>query len=98
MIVQDLATIVFMATLPPLAGGDPVAPIVLALVKAAAVPRRSRSSSGRGLLPWLFRIVARLGSRELFLLAVFATALLAAFISSARVRAVARPRARSSPG
>ncbi len=82
MILQDLATIVFMATLPPLAGGDPVAPIVLALIRAAAFLAVAFLIGARA-LPWLFRIVARLGSRELFLLAVFATALLAAFISSA---------------
>jgi len=82
MILQDLATIVFMATLPPLAGGDPVAPIVLALIRAAAFLAIAFLFGARA-LPWLFRIVARLGSRELFLLAVFATALLAAFISSA---------------
>jgi CPA2 family monovalent cation:H+ antiporter-2 len=34
-------------------------------------------------LPWVFRSVSRLGSPELFLLSVFATALLAAFLSSA---------------
>jgi monovalent cation:H+ antiporter-2, CPA2 family len=82
MIIQDLATIVFMAALPPLAGGDPVAPIVLALIRAAAFLAVAFLVGAR-VLPWLFRVVARLGSRELFLLAVFATALLTAFISSA---------------
>jgi CPA2 family monovalent cation:H+ antiporter-2 len=82
MILQDLATIVFMATLPPLAGGDPVAPLVLALIRAALFLTVAFVIGAR-VLPWLFRVVARLGSRELFLVAVFATALLTAFISSA---------------
>jgi CPA2 family monovalent cation:H+ antiporter-2 len=38
---------------------------------------------GARLLPWLFLATSRLGSSELFLLAVFATALLTAFVSSA---------------
>jgi CPA2 family monovalent cation:H+ antiporter-2 len=38
---------------------------------------------GTRVLPWLFRTVSRLGSSELFLLSVFATALLAAFVSGA---------------
>ena len=82
MILQDLATIVFMATLPPLAGGDPVAPIVLALIRAAAFLAIAFVIGAR-VLPWLFAVIARLGSRELFLVAVFATALLTAFVSSA---------------
>jgi CPA2 family monovalent cation:H+ antiporter-2 len=82
MILQDLATIVFMAALPPLAGGDPVAPIALALIRAAVFLAVAFLVGAR-VLPWLFGVVARLGSRELFLLAVFATALLAAFISTA---------------
>jgi CPA2 family monovalent cation:H+ antiporter-2 len=82
MILQDLVTIVFMATLPPLAGGDPVAPIVLALIRAALFLSLAFVVGAR-VLPWLFRVVARLGSRELFLLAVFATALLISFVSSA---------------
>ena len=35
-IVQDIATIVFIVALPPLAGGDVVGPFLLALAKAAA--------------------------------------------------------------
>ena len=34
-IVQDIATIVFIVALPPLAGGDVVGPFLLALAKAA---------------------------------------------------------------
>ncbi|HET7727472.1 MAG TPA: cation:proton antiporter family protein [Candidatus Limnocylindrales bacterium] len=82
MILQDLATIVFIAGLPPLAGGDPIGPIALSLVRAA-VFLAVTFLVGTRLLPVVFRAVARLGSPELFLLAVFATALLAAFVSSA---------------
>ena len=82
-IVQDIATIVFIVALPPLAGGDLVAPFALALVKARDRSSPSPTSSGRGCCRGCSATVARLGSRELFLLAVFATALLTAFVSSA---------------
>ncbi len=82
MVVQDLVTIVLMAMLEPLAGGGSAAPLLLALVRAAAFLALA-FVVGTRLLPWLFRTVSRLGSPELFLLSVFATALLAAFISSA---------------
>jgi CPA2 family monovalent cation:H+ antiporter-2 len=39
MIVQDLATIVLMALLEPLAGGDVTAPLLFALLKPAGLPR-----------------------------------------------------------
>lgn len=82
-IVQDIATIVFIVTLPPLAlGSDFIVPIEIALAKAAAFLILAYVVGTR-LLPWLFGSVARLGSNELFLLAVVATALLTAFISSA---------------
>ena len=82
MVVQDLVTIVLMAMLEPLAGGGSLAPLLFALVRAA-VFLAVAFVVGLRLLPWLFRTVSRLGSPELFLLSVFATALLAAFISSA---------------
>ncbi len=82
MIVQDIGAILMMAILPPLAGGDLLGPLVLALVKAALFLVLSYVVGTR-LLPWLFRTVSRLGSPELFLLAVFATALITAFVSSA---------------
>jgi monovalent cation:H+ antiporter-2, CPA2 family len=82
MIVQDIATIVFIVALPPLSGGDAVVPILLALVKAAIFLALAYFVGTR-LLPWLFVTVARLGSSELFLMAVVATALLTAFVSSA---------------
>ena len=46
-IVQDIATIVFIVALPPLAGGDVVVPFAVAMVKAAVFLGHRLSSSGR---------------------------------------------------
>ena len=81
-IVQDIATIVFIVALPPLAGGDVIVPFAAAMVKAVVFLALAYIVGTR-LLPWMFATVARLGSSELFLLAVVATALMTAFISSA---------------
>ena len=81
-IVQDIATIVFIVALPPIAGADVVGPFALAIGKAAVFLALAYFVGTR-LLPWIFASVARLRSPELFLLAVFATALLTAFVSSA---------------
>lgn len=81
-IVQDIATIVFIVALPPIAGGDVVVPFLLALGKAA-IFLAIAYLLGTRLLPRMFSAVARLGSGELFLLAVVGTALLTAFVSSA---------------
>jgi CPA2 family monovalent cation:H+ antiporter-2 len=81
-IVQDIATIVFIVALPPLAGGDLVGPLALALGKAALFLAIAYLGGTR-FLPWVFTTIARLRSPELFLLAVVATALLTAFASSA---------------
>jgi CPA2 family monovalent cation:H+ antiporter-2 len=81
-IVQDIATIIFIVALPPIAGADVVGPFALALLKAAVFLVLAYVVGTR-LLPWIFASVARLRSSELFLLAVFATALLTAFVSSA---------------
>lgn len=82
MIVQDLATIVLIAMLEPLAGGDAAGPLLLALLKTLLFLGLAYLVGTR-LLPRLFGWISRLGSPELFLLSVFATALLAAFVSSA---------------
>ena len=82
MIVQDLVTIILIALLEPLAGGDAVGPLLLALLKTIVFLALAYVVGTR-LLPRLFGWVSRLGSPELFLLSVFATALLAAFVSSA---------------
>ena len=81
-IVQDIVTILFIVALPPLAGGDIVGPLAFAVVRAALFLALAYVIGTR-VLPWLFRSVARLGSSELFLLTVVATALLTAFVSSA---------------
>jgi CPA2 family monovalent cation:H+ antiporter-2 len=81
-IVQDIATIVFIVALPPLAGADLVGPLVLALGKAALFLAIAYLGGTR-FLPWVFATIARFRSPELFLLAVVATALLTAFASSA---------------
>lgn len=81
-IVQDIATIVFIVALPPLSGGDLFVPFALAMGKAAVFLGLAYVLGVR-LLPWAFGTVARLGSSELFLLVVFATALLTAFVASA---------------
>jgi monovalent cation:H+ antiporter-2, CPA2 family len=83
MIVQDVATIVFIVALPALAADElSVTPILLALGKGA-IFLLIAFVVGTRLLPVLFAGVARLGSPELFLLAVVSTALLTAFVSSA---------------
>jgi len=82
MLVQDLVTIVVAATLPALAGGDPVGPLLLAIGRVALFLGLAYVAGTR-LLPAAFRFVARLGSSELFLLAVIGTALVAAVTSSA---------------
>ena len=83
MVVQDLATIVLIAVLEPLAGGGSLAgPVLLALFRTALFLALAYVIGTRA-VPWLFRTVSRVGSPELFLLSVFATALLAAFLSSA---------------
>ncbi len=81
-IVQDIATIVFIVSLPPLAGGDVVGPFLIAIAKAVVFLVLAYVVGTR-LFPWIFATVARLGSNELFLMAVVATALLTAFVSSA---------------
>ena len=83
MVVQDLLTILLIALLEPFAeGGDLVGPVAFALIRTALFLALAYLVGTR-VLPWLFRVVTRLGSPELFLLTVFATALLAAFLSSA---------------
>jgi monovalent cation:H+ antiporter-2, CPA2 family len=81
-IVQDIVTIGFIVALPPLDGGDIVGPLLLALGKAAIFLALAYLIGTR-VMPWFLRTVSRLGSSELFLLAVVAIALLTAFVSSA---------------
>jgi CPA2 family monovalent cation:H+ antiporter-2 len=81
-IVQDIVTILFIVALPPLAGGDLIGPLLLSVAKAAVFLALAYVV-GTQILPRAFQFVARLGSNELFLLAVTATAFLTAFVSSA---------------
>ncbi|MER3418053.1 MAG: sodium:proton antiporter, partial [Chloroflexota bacterium] len=81
-ILQDIAMIVFIVASPPLAGGDLVGPLLLALGRAAVFLGLA-VVLGTRLLPALFAAVARLQSAELFSLAVIGTALVTAFASSA---------------
>lgn len=80
MIVQDLTTVVIVVTLPTLAGSDPLVPLLTAAGMAVLFLTLA-FLVGSWLLPRLFSLVARLGSRELFLLAVMGTALLASALS-----------------
>jgi CPA2 family monovalent cation:H+ antiporter-2 len=81
MIVQDIATIAFIVALPAISSGDLVAPLLVAIGKAALFLILAYVIGTR-LLPRIFEGVAHLGSPELFLLAVVATALLAAAVSN----------------
>jgi monovalent cation:H+ antiporter-2, CPA2 family len=82
MVVQDLVTVVLVAMLDPLAGTGGAAPVALAIARTIVFLALAYVVGAR-LLPWLFGVVSRLGSSELFMLTVFATAVLAAFVSSA---------------
>jgi CPA2 family monovalent cation:H+ antiporter-2 len=82
MVVQDLVTILLIALLEPLADGGSAAPVLFAVVRAVLFLALA-FLVGTRVLPWLFRSISRLGNPELFLLSVFATALVAAVVSSA---------------
>jgi CPA2 family monovalent cation:H+ antiporter-2 len=82
MVVQDVVTVVLIAMLDPLAGTDATAPVLLAIARTVAFLALAYLVGSR-LLPWLLRAVSRLRSPELFMLTVFATAIVAAFLSSA---------------
>jgi CPA2 family monovalent cation:H+ antiporter-2 len=94
LVVQDLATVMVLVLLPPLAtalGGTavlagPARPLWLTvgqtLLQVSAFIALMLVV-GRRLLPWLFGLVARTGSRELFTLSVIATAIGIAYGASA---------------
>ena len=94
LIVEDLFTVVVLVLLPtiaPLLGGDPadassaalgpLGGLLLALGKALVFALLMIVAGAR-IVPWLLLVVARLGSRELFTLAVLAIALGIAYVSS----------------
>jgi CPA2 family monovalent cation:H+ antiporter-2 len=86
LVVEDLATVLVLVLLPPLAGllgghaatAASDAPLWLTLGKTllqVAAFVTLMLVAGRRLLPWLLQQVARTGSRELFTLAVIAAAI-----------------------
>jgi CPA2 family monovalent cation:H+ antiporter-2 len=86
LVVEDLATVLVLVLLPPLAGllgghaatAASAAPLWLTLGKTllqVAAFVALMLVAGRRLLPWLLQQVARTGSRELFTLAVIAAAI-----------------------
>jgi CPA2 family monovalent cation:H+ antiporter-2 len=94
LVVEDLATVVMLVLLPPLAGvlgGTPVAdpdghPLWRTITQTllqVGVFVAIMLVAGRRVLPWLLWQVARTGSRELFTLAVVAVAIGIAFGASA---------------
>jgi len=94
LVVQDLATVMVLVLLPPLATalGGPAALVGPAKPLWVTVGQTLLQVSafialmlvvGRRLLPWLFGLVARTGSRELFTLSVVATAIGIAYGASA---------------
>ena len=95
LIAEDLFTVVVLVLLPTIApllggtvvdagaeGGDPVLALLVALGKASVFAVLMIVAGAR-IVPWLLLVVARQSSRELFTLAVLATALGIAYVSSA---------------
>jgi CPA2 family monovalent cation:H+ antiporter-2 len=94
LVVQDLATVMVLVLLPPLAtalGGPaavagPIKPLWVTIGQTLLQVSAFIALMlivGRRLLPWLFVLVARTGSRELFTLSVIATAIGIAYGASA---------------
>lgn len=94
LVVQDLATVLVLVLLPPLAGvlGGPVAVAANAKPLWVTIGQTLLQVSafialmmvvGRRALPWLLWQVARTGSRELFTLSVIASAIGIAYGASA---------------
>jgi CPA2 family monovalent cation:H+ antiporter-2 len=77
LIVQDLATVFFLVVIPSLeqGAGDNVLLDTLAAVVKAALFVAFMLIVGARVVPWLLSLVARTGSRELFILAVISSAL-----------------------
>ncbi|MCC4115303.1 Kef family K(+) transporter [Aromatoleum toluclasticum] len=87
LVVEDLATVVILVLLPPLAGtlgatsapvgdaGDPLWRTIGKTLLEVTAFIALMLIAGRRVLPWLLWQVARTGSRELFTLSVIATAI-----------------------
>ena len=83
LLVQDLAFVPMIAVLPALSGeGGLLAELALGLLKAAAVLGGMALLGGR-VLTWLLHRVARLGSREIFILALVAISFTTAALTGA---------------
>ncbi|HZH26527.1 MAG TPA: cation:proton antiporter [Azospirillaceae bacterium] len=86
LIVQDLAMVVVLVLLPPLARGGGATDIAWAMAVTlgkVALFALLVVAVGRRVVPWFLAIVARTGSRELFTLSVLASALGIAYGSAA---------------
>jgi CPA2 family monovalent cation:H+ antiporter-2 len=90
LIVEDLAMVLALVLIPTLAGvnggtshidGSPIQQMFVAMGKIVLF-MAVMTLAGRRVLPWLLMVVARTASRELFTLAVFATAVGLAFLSA----------------
>lgn len=95
VVVEDLVTVLALVLLPPLAGvlggsspmaaagsGSALTAVIVTLAKVIAFVALMIFVGARA-VPWLLGVVARTGSRELFTLAVLATALGLAFGAAA---------------
>ncbi len=91
LIVEDLVMVLALVLIPALAGvnltGDGAAPQSPLVALAVAIGKVGlfvavMMIGGRRLLPWLLMLVARTRSRELFTLAVFASAIGVAFLAA----------------
>lgn len=84
LLIQDLAFIPMIAILPALAGSDDpfITELGIGILKAIAVLAIMGLVGGRA-LPWLLYLVTRLGSREIFILALVAITFSTAAITEA---------------
>jgi CPA2 family monovalent cation:H+ antiporter-2 len=82
MVIQDIAFIPMIAILPALGGGDEsfLVNLGIGLGKAAAVMAVIAILGGKA-IPWLLSAVARLGSREVFVLSLVAITFIIAAIT-----------------
>lgn len=79
LIVEDVVTVLALVLIPVMArGGDLAVPLLVTLGKVGAFAA-FMLIVGRRLVPWMLHAIAHTGSRELFRLAVLATALGVAF-------------------
>lgn len=92
LVIEDLATVLILVLLPPLASGlggsgpalapDGVAMVILRTLALVAAFVALMLGVGRRVFPWLLWQVSRTGSRELFTLSVIAAAISIAYGSA----------------